>query len=145
VCVCVCKCNACECYSAVLVIRLTYTCTKTCIKYEWHDYAWSCMRVMHFPSAFHYEAVHMILFVLQELNLQVGHRLCTWHCHTLPLDGVTCPSCSLPSRTACMAQGTPGIHARSVARQRRNIIIHNSTTYMYIISIWWLAIANVFN
>ena len=25
VCVCVCKCNVCECYSAVLVIRLTYT------------------------------------------------------------------------------------------------------------------------
>ena len=44
-CVCVCvfvcvflKCNVCECYSAVLVIRLTYTCTKTCIKNEWHDY-----------------------------------------------------------------------------------------------------------
>ena len=38
VCVCVCKCNVCECYSAVLVIRLTYTSTKTCIKTEWHDY-----------------------------------------------------------------------------------------------------------
>ena len=38
VCVCVCKCNVCECYSAVLVIRLTYTSTKTCIKNEWHDY-----------------------------------------------------------------------------------------------------------
>ena len=37
-CVCVCKCNVCECYSAVLVIRLTYTSTKTCIKNEWHDY-----------------------------------------------------------------------------------------------------------
>ena len=36
--VCVCKCNVCECYSAVLVIRLTYTSTKTCIKNEWHDY-----------------------------------------------------------------------------------------------------------
>ena len=29
VCVCVCKCNVCECYSAVLVIRPTYTSTKT--------------------------------------------------------------------------------------------------------------------
>ena len=38
-CVCVCKCNVCECYSAVLVIRLTYTSTKTCIKTEWHDYS----------------------------------------------------------------------------------------------------------
>ena len=38
VCVCACKCNVCECYSAVLVIRLTYTSTKTCIKNEWHDY-----------------------------------------------------------------------------------------------------------
>ena len=43
VCVCVCarvcsKCNVCECYSAVLVIRLIYTSTKTCIKTEWHDY-----------------------------------------------------------------------------------------------------------
>ena len=35
---CACKCNVCECYSAVLVIRLTYTSTKTCIKNEWHDY-----------------------------------------------------------------------------------------------------------
>ena len=35
---CVCKCNVCECYSAVLVIRLTYTSTKTCIKKEWHDF-----------------------------------------------------------------------------------------------------------
>ena len=35
---CVCKCNVCECYSAVLVIRLTYASTKTCIKNEWHDY-----------------------------------------------------------------------------------------------------------
>ena len=34
VCVCVCKCNVCECYSAVLVIRPTYTSTKTCIKNE---------------------------------------------------------------------------------------------------------------
>ena len=39
VCVCVCKCNVCECYSAVLVIRLTYTSTKTYIKNEWHDYS----------------------------------------------------------------------------------------------------------
>ena len=38
VCVCVCKCNVCECYSAVLVIRLTYIPTKTCMKNEWHDY-----------------------------------------------------------------------------------------------------------
>ena len=38
VCVCVCKCNVCECYSAVLVIMLTYTSAKTCIKNEWHDY-----------------------------------------------------------------------------------------------------------
>jgi len=38
VCICVCKCNVCECYSAVLVIRLTYTSTKTCIKNERHDY-----------------------------------------------------------------------------------------------------------
>ncbi len=38
VCVCVCKCNVCECYSAVLVIRLTYTSTKTCITNEWHDH-----------------------------------------------------------------------------------------------------------
>ena len=38
VCTCACKCNVCECYSAVLVIRLTYTSTKTCIKNEWHDY-----------------------------------------------------------------------------------------------------------
>ena len=38
VCACVCKCNVCECYSAVPVIRLTYTSTKTCIKTEWHDY-----------------------------------------------------------------------------------------------------------
>ena len=38
VCVCVCKCNVCECYSPVLVIRLTYTSTKACIKDEWHDY-----------------------------------------------------------------------------------------------------------
>ena len=37
--VCVCKCNVGECYSAVLVIRLTYTSTKTCIKNEWHDYS----------------------------------------------------------------------------------------------------------
>ena len=37
-CVCVSKCNVSECYSAVLVIRLTYTSTKTCIKSEWHDY-----------------------------------------------------------------------------------------------------------
>ena len=63
VCVCVCKCNVCECYSAVLVIRLTYTSTKTCIKNEWNDYSeyihplsypsLSCIMVMHFPSAFH--------------------------------------------------------------------------------------------
>ena len=63
-CVCVCKCNVCECYSAVLVIRLAYTSTKTCIKNEWHDYgeyfnfihypSLSCARVMHFPSAFHF-------------------------------------------------------------------------------------------
>ena len=39
VCACVCKCNVCECYSAVLVMRLTYTSTKTCIKNEWHDYS----------------------------------------------------------------------------------------------------------
>ena len=38
-CACVCKCNVCECYSAVLVVRLTYTSTKTCIKNEWHDYS----------------------------------------------------------------------------------------------------------
>ena len=38
-CVYVRKCNVCECYSAVLVIRLTYTSTKTCIKNEWHDYS----------------------------------------------------------------------------------------------------------
>ena len=37
--VCVCLQVQCECYSAVLVMRLTYTSTKTCIKNEWHDYS----------------------------------------------------------------------------------------------------------
>ena len=37
--VCVCLHVQCECYSAVLVIRLTYTSTKICIKNEWHDYS----------------------------------------------------------------------------------------------------------
>ena len=45
-------------YSVVLVVRLAYTSTKTCIKNEWHDYGeyiypLSCAKVMHFPSAFH--------------------------------------------------------------------------------------------
>ena len=50
VCVCVCarvracKCHVCECYSAVLVIRLAYTSTKTCIKNEWHDYIYPAAR-----------------------------------------------------------------------------------------------------
>ena len=68
VCVCVCVCasamfvNASH-KAAVLVIRLTYTCTKTCIKMNCmttvntfiHYPSLSCVRVMHFPSAFHLE------------------------------------------------------------------------------------------
>ena len=51
--------------SLVLVIRLTHTSTKTCIKNEWHDYmvntfihypSLSCARVMHFPR--------LVLFII---------------------------------------------------------------------------------
>ncbi len=75
VCVCVCGCGCgCGCArasamfvnashkAAVLVIRLTYTSTKTCIKMNGmttvntfiHYPSLSCARVMHFPSAFHF-------------------------------------------------------------------------------------------